>query len=295
MKIFKFFKPFKLSPLYIVIALIVLLAFLRLYPAGQKMEAEEKSFAMGTPLRVKVFGANASALAKAAIDEIKRLDKIFSRFDPESEVSLINKNAAKSAQQVSPETMECIKIAVRVNQLSKGAFDITLGKPQSLVVNEDLMQVYLNEKSRIDLGGIGKGYAVESARRLLLKKGAKSGIIDMRSSIAVFGPRTWKIGIQHPRQKEKLVGTIILRNGQSLATSGDYERGKHILDPRTGKSSDLCQGVTIIGENAAEADALATASFVLGPEDGIDMLNGLKEIDGIIIDSNGQVIKSSAY
>jgi thiamine biosynthesis lipoprotein len=289
-------KRLKLFPLYILVAFLVLFALARFYPLRQNSVAEVKGFAMGTPLRVKVFGADASNLAAAAVDEIKRLDKIFSKFDPESEISLINNNAGKIPQKVSPETMECIKIAVKINRQSNGAFDITLGRAKNLVVNEDLMQVYLNdERSRIDLGGIGKGYAVESARRLLLKNGAKSGIIDMRSSIAVFGPSDRKIGIQHPRQKEKLIGTIILRDGQSVATSGDYERGKHILEPRTGKFCGLCQGVTIIGLNAAETDALATAVFVLGPKYGMDLLEALEGVDGIIVDSNGQVFKSSGY
>jgi thiamine biosynthesis lipoprotein len=286
----------KLRSLYILFVFLILFALARFYPLRQDIEAEAKGFAMGTPLRVKVFGPNASSLAGAAVAEIKRLDKIFSRFDPESEVSLINKNAGKNPQKVSPETMECLKTAVKINRISKGAFDITLGKPQTLELQEDLMKVHLSdEKSKIDLGGIGKGYAVESARRLLLKKGAKSAIIDMRSSIAVLGLKDWKIGIQHPRQKEKLIGTIILRDGQSVATSGDYERGKHIFDPRTGKASRLSQGVTVIGSNAAEADALATAVFVLGSKEGMDLLESLEGVDGIIVDSGGQVFKSSGY
>ena len=120
-------------------------------------------------------------------------------------------------------------------------------------------------------------------------------MIDMRSSIAVFGDKTWKIGVQHPRDSTALLGVVELTHGQSLATSGDYERGQHILDPRTGEPADKCQGVTVIGQNAAIADALATAVFVLGPRQGLRLVELLPEIEALIVDREGKIIQSSGF
>ncbi|MBU1027200.1 MAG: FAD:protein FMN transferase [Candidatus Margulisbacteria bacterium] len=129
----------------------------------------------------------------------------------------------------------------------------------------------------------------------MLKKGSKSGMIDMRSTMVFWGQRTWRIGVQHPRQKDKLLGVIELTGGQSLATSGDYERGQHIIDPRTGLPADKCQGVTLIGKNAAELDALSTAVFVLGTAEGMELISFLPEVEGIIVGASGQVYKSSGF
>jgi thiamine biosynthesis lipoprotein len=235
----------KTRPLYLLIIFIILILFLiasaSIY-CRFFFSSERKAYIMGTAVRVKVKGWDAFYLTEDVLQEIKTIDGVFSKFNPSSEVSLINKLAGLAPLQVSKETFEVLRLASRISRLTHGAFDVTLGYPKHLILDKKLRKVYLRKKGiKIDLGGIGKGFAVESARKLLLKKGAKSGIIDMRSSIAVFGPDIWKVGIKHPRKKDKLIGTVELRNGQSLATSGDYERGKHILDPRTGKPAEGCQ------------------------------------------------------
>ncbi len=286
----------KIRPLYFFgILLLIAIAFEITYTRFI-YSAERTAYLMGTPVRVKVNGQNSPHLARRAIWEIKRIDRLFSRFKPNSEVSLINKLAGLAPLQVSNETFDCIKLAVKINKLSRGAFDITMGHPRSLTIDSKLRKIYLKRKGiEINLGGIGKGFAAESARKLLLKKGAKSGMIDMRSSIAVFGQKTWKIGIQHPREKDAIMGTVELKNGESLATSGDYERGNHIIDPRTGKPTRGCQSVTIIGKDAAEADALSTAVFVLAPKQGMQLIESLPGIEGLIVDAGGKISKSSGF
>lgn len=283
----------KIRPLYLlIIFLLILIAFELIY-TKLIFSAERRAYVMGTPLRIKVFGSNSPHLARRALEEIKKIDRIFSKFAQESEVHLINKLAGQAPFEVSNETFECIKLADQISNLTRGAFDITLGHPNALVIDSDLKKIYLKKKGvEIDLGGIGKGFAVESARKLLLEKGAKSGMIDLRSSIAVFGSKTWKVGIQHPRDKEKLIGVVELSDGESLATSGDYERGKHIIDPRTGKPAQGCQSVTVIGRNGAETDALSTAVFVLGPREGMKLIEFLPEIEALIIDRSGKIIRS---
>lgn len=233
----------KVRPLYLIIILLVILfAFMRIYPK-YSASAEKTAFIMGTPVRVKVKGPNANKLANLALSEIKRLEKDL-------------------LVESSVDYQACLAIAEKVKKQSKGAFDVRFA-------------------GKVNLRGIGKGYAAEYVRNLLKKKGARNGIIDMRSTIAVFGPRSWKVGVRHPREKDKLIATVELRDGQSLATSGDYERGSHIIDPRTGKPAQACQSVTVIGTNAAETDAWSTAIFVLGKQ-----VPGIKSI---IVDTEGKI------
>ncbi len=266
-------------PLYLlVIVLLIAFAFVRMSTRFQT-SAEQKSFLMGTPVRVKVNGPNAPHLARQAIEEIRRLDKLLSRFDPESEIYKLNNLAPDERLELSTDTHKLLQESARIKKITEGTFDIRLGKTDG----------------PLDLGAIAKGYAVELARRRLMKLGAKSGIIDMRSSIAVFGDRKWEVGIQHPRDKEKLLGTIELSDGQSLATSGDYERGTHIIDPRIGKPANKGSlSVTIVGKNAA-VDALCTAVFVLGPDKGMKLIESLKAVEGLILDHKGKTAVSSGF
>jgi len=285
-----------------VIALLILLSA-GIYYFRSYYNAEKSSYIMGTPIRIQVSGPHAPRLVEKAMAEIRRLEDLFSKFDPKSETSLINRMAGVAAVSVSDDTLDCIKIGEEISTLSDGAFDITLGNSGDLRVDRDGKEVYLKRAGmEIDLGGVGKGYAAESAAGLLLKNGAKNGMIDMRSSIAVFGlpagrrgPKTWEIGIQHPRKRDELLGKVTLVGGQSLSTSGDYERGGHIMDPRSGRPTTSCQSVTVIGKNMAETDALSTAVFVLGPETGMRLIESLPNIEGLIVDAEGKMHTSAGF
>lgn len=289
------------------IAILAVWAALELFYAFAPIPFERSAPVMGTTVRIKVTGKNAAHWAQRAIWEIKRLERSFSLFDKCSEIALINELSGRAPLQVSPDTFSVIKMAVEVNKLSRGAFDITMGQPSHLVIDEKNGKVMIRARNTprlcseqadhgaqsIDLGGIGKGYAVEAARRLLLKHGVKSAIIDMHSSIAVIGDG-WKIGIRDPRVKgqgassKKLLGVIVLNNSDALATSGQYEQPGHIIDPRTGKKADKCLSVTVIAKDAGLADALSTAVFVLGPVEGMKLVNKLG-VKVIIVDKNGKI------
>ena len=287
----------KIRPLYtILILLVISVAVVRTWQSFPST-TEKNDFIMGTLVRVKVSGQNSSQLAQLALDEIDRLDGIFSRFNKKSKIYKINSDAKKYPLHISlkeyPDLLAVLSRATRLSRISKGAFDVTLGDYKNFYVNEDNKMLYLRQGRKIDLGGIGKGYAAEKVRDLLLKKGAKSGIIDMRSSIVVFGTGSKKVGIQHPRQGDKLIGAVELKDGMSLATSGDYERGQHIIDPRLGKPAKECQGVTIVGANASVTDALSTTVFVLGSKKGMELIEIMPDIEGLIVDSKGKIFKSS--
>ncbi|MFH1709595.1 MAG: FAD:protein FMN transferase [bacterium] len=167
--------------------------------------------------------------------------------------------------------------------------------------NETIKLLYPGMK--ISLGGSGKGYAISKARSILVERGIKSAIISAGSSIAVIGSnkgKPWKIGIKDPRRPDETVGVISLVGGQAVSTSGDYEKyfeigGKrfhHILDPGTDMPADECMSVTIISDDAMQADMLSTAVFVMGPKRGLDLVNSFKNVYAVIIDKDGNVISS---
>lgn len=252
--------------------------------------SEKTVMVMGTTLRVKGDGA------QLAIDEVKRLDRLFSRFDPKSDISAINRAAGEKPVQVAKETFDLIATALLMSDLSGGAFDITLGRNgnyQAVVLDRKKQTIFLRHKGMsLDLGGIGKGAAVELARRKLNK--AKKTLIDMHSSIAAIGG-PWKIGVIDPRgakpgrsASEKLIEVIALNDGDALSTSGGYEQPGHILDPRTGRVADQCLGVTVVTQDAAIADALSTAILVLGPEAGMKLANKLAA-KAVIVDRKGKI------
>ena len=286
----------KIRPVYFVIGLLLIMIGIELFYTQIPLSYERTARVMGTTVRVKVKGPGAPHWAMRAIYEMGRIDRLFSKFNPDSEIGLINRLAGRAPLQVSADTFDVLKMAVEINRASKGAFDVTLGRPKALVLDEVNRKVFIRTSnverrtSGLDLGGIGKGYAVESARRLLLKMGVKSAIIDMHSSIAVIGDG-WRVGIRDPREKREeqgLAGTIVLNNGEALSTSGQYEQPGHIIDPRTGRPAKKCLSVTVVAYDAALTDALSTAVFVLGPADGIKLLRkyGAK---AFIIDKNGTI------
>jgi thiamine biosynthesis lipoprotein len=288
----------KFNKLYFYLSALIVLLLLFIYSIRLR-PAEEKIYpVMGTWIKVK------APHAEVAVNEILRLEHLFSRFDPSSEVCVINRSAGKHPVKVSEDTFNIIKQSLLVSQQSLGAFDITLGRHgnyQDIVLDKEKQTVSLkNAGMQIDLGGIGKGYALEAARSLLLRAGVKKALLDMRSSIAVIGG-PWKIGIVDPRaanverrtssvgEKEgNLLGTIILNNGESLSTSGQYEQPGHIIDPRTGRRADACLSVTIVTSDAGLADALSTAVFVLGPQKGMELSKALN-CKALIVTKSGKI------
>jgi len=231
---------------------------------------------MGTELKITVKDRSALSHIQAAANRMREIEKLLSRYLADSEVSRLNRG---EKFDLSSDTQQCLDLAKKAKQLTSGAFD-----------------VYYN--GELNLDGIGKGYAVEEARRVLYKRGVKNAIIDMRSSIAVLGG-PWRIGIKHPRQKDQILGIIVLSDQEALSTSGDYEQGRHIIDPKTKRPAVNCQAVTVVtrdagpapyGGGAGLADALSTGIFVLGPERGIALAKQL-DLKVIIVAADGKIYK----
>jgi thiamine biosynthesis lipoprotein len=172
---------------------------------------------------------------------------------------------------------------------------------KNIILDERNQTVEFKKKSMaLDLGAIAKGYALDRAIKVLQGKGIKEALINVGGDIRVIGERRWKVGLQHPRKENEFLTVIKLKN-RAIATSGDYQRYfikeckryHHIINPETGYPALECMSVTIIGPEAILVDVLATGVFILGPGKGMKLVESLKDVEGIIIDSQGRVLSSS--
>jgi len=323
-----------ISSLFIV--LLAMFFLVRIVLEKMEISSTERAEIMGTDVAVVVNGPNARANARGAIGVMRRLEKLLGWKDPQSEVALINSMAGITSVAVSKDCFDVISRSIKFSMSLGGAFDITMGplmetwdfsfrerrgpppkidiinakklvNYRNVELNPELETVKLERRGmKIDLGAVGKGYAISKARNYLVSRGVKSALINMGSSITSIGRRPdgkfWRVGIKHPRKPGQLLGIVTLNPGQAISTSGDYEKyfmvdGKkryhHIVDPRTGYPAEYCQAVTIIAGDATVADILSTTVFVKGPTAGMRLINSLEGIKGIIVKSDGTVVKSS--
>lgn len=284
---------------------------------------------MGTRVSVQLWHEN-EAVAEACMDhvigEMHRIDHLMSTYKSHSELSLVNAKAADGAVPVSDELFELIKQALKLGVVTHGAFDITYAsvgkhydfrngqKPSAEQKKQALSaisigHVVLNEKNRtvrflrdgvrIDLGGIAKGHAVESAAELLRNHGIENAIVTAGGDSRVLGDhrgRPWAVGIRDPREKGGLAARMPVQE-EAISTSGDYERYfeadgvryHHIIEPTSGDSARAVRSVTVIGPDAVRTDALSTGVFVLGRERGLALIDSLEDFEAIVIDQHGEM------
>jgi thiamine biosynthesis lipoprotein len=170
-----------------------------------------------------------------------------------------------------------------------------------IVLDDAKRSIFLEKTGmKIGFGAIGKGYAADRAKALLIKKGVQSGIINASGDMSTWGKKPdgddWKVAITNPLNKEKAFAMLPISSG-AVVTSGNYEKfvtiqGKryaHIIDPRTGYPVQGILSVTVFGPKAELADALSTAVFVMGIDAGIDRINQLPGIECVIIDEQGRI------
>jgi len=325
---------------YIVVCAVVfaVLAAAYYFQKKNRESVTHTKMLMGTLVEVTLIDGNRTGFdnaAEKAFAEIKRLEAIFSSYKSESFAVRVSQAAGKRPVKVSPEFIEVLKTALKVSELSGGAFDPTIGAlgrlwgysgengvvPSKDEIKKtlplvDYKKVFVDEKTgtvflktkgmTINLGGVAKGYIVSKAVETLKKNGVTEGIIKAGGDMVAFrttgGSREpFKIGIQHPREK-KLLGVAHVTNG-AVSTSGDYERFfmiaghrlHHILDPKTGFPADKSMSVTVTGPDATEADALSTAIFVMGPEAGMELLERLDGYEGVIVGAEEKVSTSKGF
>lgn len=267
-----------------------------------------------------------------AVAEITRIEKLISSWDANSQTSDINRNAGIKPVTVDSELFELMERAIGISKLTDGAFDISYASMdriwkfdgsmtvmpseeeittsvskvgyQNIILDKENSTIFLKlEGMKIGFGAIGKGYAADKAKDLLISKGVPSGIINASGDMNTWGKQPdgseWKVAITNPMDKNKVFALLPINNG-AVVTSGNYEKfvnfnGKrytHIIDPRTGYPSSGIISVTVFAPKAELADALATSVFVMGKEAGLDRINQLPIIECIIIDDKGNITKS---
>ena len=304
-----------------------------LMPAAASAEWHEREAAiMGTRIAVEVWHEDAGR-AEAAIDavfaEMHRIDELMSHYKPESQLSRINRDAATAPVKVDAELAGLIARALEFSELSGGAFDITYASVgylydyrerrhpseaqiqaalpainwRHVVVDREASTVhFLMPGVRIDLGGIAKGYAVDSAVQILRDHGIRNGTVTAGGDSRILGDRRgrpWVVGIRHPDDPNRVIARIPLEDA-AISTSGDYERYfdeggvryHHIIDPRTGKSPVGVRSVTVIGPNATLTEGLTKSVFVMGPERGLALVESQEDVDAVVVRSDGRVFYS---
>lgn len=267
-----------------------------------------------------------------AVSEITRIEQLISSWDSNSQTSEVNRNAGLRPVKVDAELFDLIQRAIGISKLTDGAFDVSYASMdkiwkfdgsmtvmpsadsikasvskvgfQNIVLDKESSTVFLKLKGmKIGFGAIGKGYAADKAKDLLISKGVVSGIINASGDMNTWGKQPdgseWKVAITNPMDKNKVFALLPITNG-AVVTSGNYEkyvtfndvRYTHIIDPRSGYPATGIISVTVFAPKAELADALATSVFVMGIEVGLNRINQLPKVECIIIDDKGNIITS---
>ncbi|MFT4304328.1 MAG: FAD:protein FMN transferase [Candidatus Woesearchaeota archaeon] len=299
-------------------------SFIPEYGLYQVIESRDK---LGTIVTINAYHSEKDKLETAlisAFDEVIRIDNLLSNYKDNSEVSILNKE--KIIENISEDIKFNIIKSLYYANMSNGAFDITVqpildlfrekfaeGGPPTRDEIDDVLKkvdysritisertIVIGNNQKITLGGIAKGYIVDKVADVLISYDIKNALINAGGDIRAIGEKPngepWSIALSDPRNRNNYIEIIELKN-QSIVTSGDYERYfdpdkryHHIVDPRTGDSATELISVTIIGSNTMDIDAIATAVFVLGKNQGIKFIEK-NNVTGIIITNDREIIK----
>lgn len=305
-------------------------------PGARLVERSRES--MGTELRLTAWTADelgAAVAFDAVFEEFDRLEGLLSNWREGSDVQRLNAAAGKHPVSAGVEIRDVLQTARQVSEWTRGKFDVTFGvmsglwkfdyqnKDGAIPERKEVLRrlrlinyrdLDLDERAgtaflrregmAVNLGGIGKGYAVDRARDILRRRGFRDFMIQFGGDMYVAGrqeDRPWRLGIQDPRGPADRIFAAVDLSESTFSTSGDYERSfikdgrryHHILDPATGEPASGCRSVTIMTGSAAVADGLSTGVFVLGPEAGMALIERLPGVEGVIVSAKNAVLVSS--
>ena len=287
---------------------------------------------MGTRIAVEVWHEDPAAAERAidaVIAEMHRIDALMSVYKEDSQVSRVNRDAAAGPVKVDPELAALISRALEFSEMSDGAFDITYASvgylydyrahkhPTESQIQAALPGInwhhvavdqvastirFTQPGVRIDLGGIAKGYAVDTSIAILGKLGITNATVTAGGDSRILGDRRgrpWIVGIRHPDDRNKVIARIPLEDA-AISTSGDYERFfdeggvryHHIIDPKTGKSPHGIRSVTVIAPTSTIAEGLTKSVFVMGPERGLALIDARADVDAVVVTAEGKVLYS---
>jgi len=322
-------RSYKISACLLIL-LIVLLGTASCAPKPLT-KLEETRDMMDTFVTITVYsdektGEEAIGAAFARMEEIERIASIF---DEQAEAFQLNRDGRLDA--ASDDLLKLITMSIDYNRVTDGAFDITVqplldlwagglwkesAEVQQSRIDETMELVgsdkigiegnkiyFTVEGMKITLGGIAKGYAVDEALEVLSSMGIKHALVNAGGDMATLGPKPdqepWNIALANPDDTSQCLASFNVSD-KAVCTSGNYERYfnpektvAHIINPKTGYSAQECISVTIIAENCTQADALATGVFVIGPENGMRLVESLDDVECLIVDPNRVIHYSS--
>jgi thiamine biosynthesis lipoprotein len=242
---------------------------------------------MGTVVTMHVVRENAPGAAEAmdrAFGWFYEIEERCSRFKEESELRRLQASP-RVPVSVSTILFQAVRFACLAAEQTDGAFDPTLGSGpwQSIEFDDKRQAITLHEPLTLDLGAVAKGLAVDMAAQDLAQ--FKDFAIDAGGDLYLGGRNAegahWPVGIRHPRRDGEVIGQIAVSD-RAVCTSGDYERGLHIMDARAGAPARQLASATVIAPTAMLADALATAAFVMGPGKAIALLERM-DVEGLLV------------
>lgn len=282
--------------------------------------------AMACVNEIQVYGVDktdASRFAQAGTDEVRRIEKKYSRYRDDSLLSQINRAAGQSAIRVDDETAALLDYGAACFTSSGGLFDLTSGVlrrcwnfreailPDPEKINETLElvgwqyvrwqrpEIMLTKPAmELDFGGIGKEYAADRAAQACLEAGAQFGLVNLGGDVRIIGPHPdgspWQVGIAHPRKEGEVLARISMSTG-ALATSGDYERffifdGKrycHILNPRTGYPVAAMQSVSVSAPLCLVAGSVSTIAML--KQNAASSFLRSENVPYLLVDQQGKI------
>lgn len=286
--------------------------------------------ALGTFVEIEVRGMaapKANRAIDAAFQEVQRIHRTFSPFNESGRLWRVN-HSPEETVTVDRELYDLLLACDVIHRETEGAFDPAMEKlfevwrvwgndpvipardavEQALALSGwrhvglgDDLELRRKPGVAISFGAIAKGYAVDRMVETLESCGVRSALVNAGGEIRTLGD-DWIVGVQHPSIRREMVRTISL-SGMAVATSGDYEqsheekgvRYHHILNPATGYPATGCSSVTIVARTCMEADAYATGVFVLGPVQGLALVNRTPGMDAMVIDRAGAIFYSNHF
>ena len=275
----------------------------------------------------------AEAYIDSAVTEIARIENLISEWRPETQVSIVNKNAGIQPVKVDKELFDLTERALYFSKITDGAFDISFAAMDriwkydgsmtempsaeaikksvekvgygNIILDKEKQTIFLKKEGmKIGFGSIGKGYAADKTRELLMEKGVTAGIINASGDMNTWGKqpdgKPWTAGITNPINKNKVFAVIPLDKESAIVTSGSYEKyvmldGKrymHIINPVTGYPATGLSSVTVAGPSAEMANGFSTAIMVLGKDIGLSLINQFPALKCIVVTDEGALFSS---
>jgi thiamine biosynthesis lipoprotein len=229
---------------------------------------------MGTGVTVDIPGAAAREVFDKVFARLKDIDNRFSTYRKDSEASRYARGELRW-WRMSRELRKIIKACKAAEEATDGAFSAWA-------------------TGKFDPSGYVKGWAIAETSKIIEKAGFKTYCISIGGDINARGDKVWKIGLQDPKDKKRSFATLNIQDS-AVATSGNYVRGAHIINPKTAKPADKLAAITVVGPNIIDADVLATAAFVLG-DFAVNFIGGqAKGYEALAIHKNGRMEMTSGF